>query len=100
MVFLWISIKKNYHQGEKESKLIINLEILEYMKKWQDSSELETKVSAEAIIRNLRKNSAISKKSYLPLKTKLERRNIEHISISIQSRVRGLSIHRQIKLKG
>jgi hypothetical protein len=63
MPFLWISIKKIYHQDEKESKLISNLEILESMKKWQDSSDREIKVSAEAIIRNLRKSLAISKES-------------------------------------
>lgn len=63
MLFLWISIKKIYHQDEKEGKLISNLEILESMKKWQDSSKQETKASAEAIIRNLRKNLAILKES-------------------------------------
>mgnify|MGYP006999886200 CR=1 FL=1 len=82
MQFSWISTRLPCHLDKRRSNFILILETSGFLRKWPSLLEVEIQFSVEAIIKNFKRDSNISKKSYLQLKTKLEGNNTNCISKS------------------
>jgi hypothetical protein len=79
--YSWTFTKLLCLQGRKRSNFPIYSEILESFSRWLSSYPREAQFNAEVIIKNWRKDSNTLRKLSQQLKTKLEERNINPISI-------------------